>query len=431
MTGLTDPQLAALGVFALAVVLLLTEKYHRVVSAMVAAGLMVYFGSFVYGLFRPEDAFGFVDMVTLRFVVGVLILVEGLYESGLFQFAGLWLVRVLGGRREVLFVAFMFLSLAVTLFLANLPAMLVVGAMTASLAGPLGLNLRKWVVYEAAVCNGGAVGLMISSVPNLIVALRFGMDFGQFLTVGGPLAVLLTAATAAVGVASGDLYSGPPRVDVREIDPWGAAESAGIMVRAAAIFAGFVAVVVAQPPGLPMDAAALLAAALMLWACGGDPERIFSRVDWSTVFFLASFYVVVGGLEESGALEVLARAAGPVWSAGGAALTSAVLWASGLTSGLVDNVPVALTFASLIESASPLAAPDVRAAAWAVAAGANVGGSLTYFASPPSLVAVGILEREVPGFSPMDFTREGGKLTLLQLTLSDVYLVLLRLSGAL
>ncbi|HDI86468.1 MAG TPA: hypothetical protein ENF83_03575, partial [Candidatus Korarchaeota archaeon] len=120
-------------VFAFTVAALVTEKYHRVVSALLGAALAVYFGGFVYHIFSPEEAVStFIDGPTMRLILGVLLLMEGLARSGLFQFIGLWIVRLVRGNVRLLFTAFMFMSTGLTLVIPNLPAMLIIGAITAS-----------------------------------------------------------------------------------------------------------------------------------------------------------------------------------------------------------------------------------------------------------------------------------------------------------
>ncbi len=412
---LTDPQMAVLGVFLLSILLLITEKYHRATSAMISAALMVYFGAYVYGLFDPDAVFNFIDWHTLLFIVGVLILVEGLSESGLFQAIGLVVAKALARRRNLLFISFMFLTLLVTLFLANFPAMLVMGAITTSLKDKLGINLRKWIVYEAVVCNSGAMGLMISSIPNLIVALNFGIDFNEFLRVALPLSLLLTGVTALVGVVTGDLYQSEADITIGSIGHF----DKGKLLRALLIFSIFLALIVMNLPQFPMDLVAFLMAAFMLWLGGVDPDDVFSNVDWSTVFFLASFYVVIGGVEVAGLLDYVSSSLRGIYSVPPLFL-SVMIWTSGLMSGFVDNIPVALTFTSLLKSL-PQGVTE-RAYALAVAIGSNIGGSLTYFASPPSLIAVSILQKE-EGISPMQFTKYGAPLSLLHLLISEIYLL--------
>ena len=412
---LTDPQLAVLGVFLLSILLLVTEKYHRATSAMISAALMVYFGAYVYGIFEPDAVFEFIDWHTLLFIVGVLILVEGLSESGLFQAMGLLLARGLARRRNLLFVSFMFLTLLVTLFLANFPAMLVMGAITTSLRERLGINLKKWIIYEAVVCNSGAMGLMISSIPNLIVALNFGMSFNEFLRVALPLSLLLTGITAVTGVVTGELYESESEElagSLGSFEGWK-------LVRALLIFSAFLALVVANLPQFPMDLMAFLMAAFMLWLGGADPDEVFSNVDWSTVFFLASFYVVIGGVESAGLLGYLSSPLTELHSSP-ILFLSVMTWASGLMSGFIDNIPVALTFTSVLKSLPEEVVE--RAYAYAVAIGSNIGGNLTYFASPPSLIAVSILQRE-EGMSPMEFTKCGAPISLIHLLVSEVYLL--------
>ncbi len=410
MMLLTDPQTAILGVFLLSILLLITEKYHRATSAMISAALMVYFGAYVYRIFSPDEIFGFIDWHTLLFIVGVLILVEGLSESGLFQALGLLVARALAGKRNLLFVSFMYLTLAVTLMLANFPAMLIMAAVTSSLREQLGLNLRKWIVYEAVVANSGAIGLMISSIPNLIVALKFGIGFNEFLKVAFPLSFLLTTVTALVGVAAGGLYEGEGKI---QIEAKGTLEWKRL-IKALMIFSAFLVLVVLNLPQFPIDLVAFLMATLMLWLGGEDPDKIFSNVDWSTVFFLASFYVVIGGVERVGLLEYASTALSDLERNEFYFMTAA-LWSSGVLSGFVDNIPVALTFTSILKGVTvPKVIP------YAIAAGANIGGNLTYFASPPSLVAVSVLERE-EGISPMEFTKYSAPLTLIHLLTTELY----------
>ncbi len=414
---LTDPQLAVLGVFLLSILLLITEKYHRATSAMISAALMVYFGAYVYHLFGPNSVFSFIDWHTLLFIVGVLILVEGLSESGLFQAMGIAVARTLAKRRNLLFISFMFLTLAVTLFLANFPAMLIMGAMTTSLKDKLGLNVKKWIVYEAVICNSGAMGLMISSIPNLIVALNFGINFNEFMFYALPLSLILTGVTALIGIISGGLYEKELSTLIEPTKPF----ERGKLLRASFIFLIFLVLIVMNLPELPMDLVAFLMAAFMLWLGGADPDNIFSNVDWSTVFFLASFYVVVGGVESAGLLKYASDALKGVYAVPLTFLT-VVIWTSGLMSGFVDNIPVALTFTSLLKTLPP--SLGERVFAFAVAIGSNIGGSLTYFASPPSLVASSILQKE-EGISPMEFTRYSIPLTIIHLLISDLYLMLI------
>ncbi len=413
-------------VFAFTVAALVTEKYHRVVSALLGAALAVYFGGFVYHIFSPEEAVStFIDGPTMRLILGVLLLMEGLARSGLFQFIGLWIVRLVKGNVRLLFTAFMFMSTGLTLVIPNLPAMLIMGAITASVARQAPIRLRKWILYEAVACNAGSIGLMISSIPNLIVAAEFGFSFVDFVSTTAPLALLLAAVTTAVGLWTGGLTQDEGcRIGV-DVDPWKAVKGVWSLARSGAIFVAFVALLaLSDRTGVPMDIVALMGGVAMLWLGAAEPEDILRSLDWGTFFFLAGFYVLVGAEERAGVLDLLAKQVAPIYGLPWPLSSSITLWIAGLASGIVDNIPITLTLIPIVEKAAAAGGSAPNLMAWALAIGANLGGSLTYFASPPSLIAVSILEREEPGFTPWEFVKVGAPMTLLHLAVADVYMLL-------
>lgn len=414
-------------IFLLTIIALIIEKYHMAVAAMIGAALTVLFGSFIYDIFTPQEAFSqFIDGPTLRLVLGILLLMEGLAKSGLFQFIGLWVVKLVGSRPKILFTAFMFLTAILTTSIPNLPAMLIIGAITASIAKSLKLKLRTWILYEAIACNAGSIGLMISSIPNLILASEFGFTFSQFMRITLPLSMLIVLVTTLFGLKTADLTEeGEEEVDISSLNPWQAVKNKGILVRSTIIFLSTITLFfLHERIGVPLDFVALCGAVIMLWIGVTEPEDLFRSVNWGVFFFLASFYITLGAMEKTGALDFLARIVAPLYRKRPIISLSATLWISGIASGLIDNIPVTLTLLPLMKKAAQTSQIPLTRLAWATGIGANVGGSLTYFASPPSVVAISILEKEDPDFSPSDFMRVGVPITFIQLMVANVYLLL-------
>ncbi len=414
-------------IFLLTIIALIIEKYHMVVAAMIGASLTIFFGSFIYKIFTPEEAFTqFIDGSTLRLVLGILLLMEGLAKSGLFQFIGLWVVRLVGNRPKILFSAFMFLTAILTTSIPNLPAMLIIGAITASIAKSLRLKLRTWIMYEAIACNAGSIGLMISSIPNLILASEFGFTFSQFIRITLPLSLLVVYVTTLIGLKVADLIEeGEQEVDISSLDPWQAVRDKGILIRSTAIFLATIALFfLHEKTGIPLDVVALGGAVIMLWIGVTEPEELFRSINWGVFFFLGAFYIIIGSMEKTGALDVLAKAVAPIYAMQPLISLSATLWISGITSGLIDNIPVTLTLLPVIKKAAEASQAPITRLAWATGIGANLGGSLTYFASPPSVVAISILEKEDPTFSPSDFMKLGVPITIVQLVVANIYLFL-------
>ncbi len=414
-------------IFLLTIVALIVEKYHMVVAAMIGAALTIFFGSFIYDIFTPEEAFTqFIDGPTLRLVLGILLLMEGLAKSGLFQFIGLWVVRLVGNRPKILFSAFMFLTAILTTSIPNLPAMLIIGAITASIAKSLRLKLGTWIMYEAIACNAGSIGLMISSIPNLILASEFGFTFSQFVRTTLPLSLLVVFVTTLVGLKTANLIEeGEGEIDMSSLDPWQAVKDKGILIRSTVIFFATIALFfMHEKTGIPLDVVALGGAVIMLWIGVTEPEELFRSINWGVFFFLGAFYIIIGSMERTGALDILAKVVTPLYRQHPIISLSATLWVSGISSGLIDNIPVTLTLLPVIRKAAETSQIPLFKLAWATGIGANIGGSLTYFASPPSVVAISILEREDPKFSPLDFMKVGIPITIIQLIVANFYLFL-------
>lgn len=420
-------QTSMLLIFLLTIIALIIEKYHMAVAAMIGAALTVFFGSFIYDIFTPQEAFSqFIDGSTLRLVLGILLLMEGLAKSGLFQFMGLWVVKVVGSRPRILFTAFMFLTAILTTSIPNLPAMLIIGAITASVARPLKLKLKTWILYEAIACNAGSIGLMISSIPNLILASEFNFTFSQFIRITFPLSMLIVLVTTLVGLKTADLTEeGEDDIDISSINPWQAVKSKGLLLRSTIIFLATITLFfLHERLRIPLDFVALCGAVMMLWIGVAEPEDLFRSINWGVFFFLAAFYIIIGAMEKTSALDFLVEIVQPLYKEEPIISLSATLWISGITSGFMDNIPVTLTLLPLIKRVAQISKIPLTRLAWAIGIGANVGGSLTYFASPSSVVAISILEKEDPDFSPSDFMKIGIPMTIIQLIVANAYLLL-------
>jgi len=281
-------------------------------------------------------------------------------------------------------------------------------------------------MYEAIACNAGSIGLMISSIPNLILASEFGFTFSQFVRTTLPLSLLVVFITTLIGLKTADLLEeGKGEIDMYSLDPWQAVRDKGILIRSTAIFFATIALFfLHEKTGIPLDVVALGGAVIMLWIGVTEPEELFKSINWGVFFFLGAFYIIIGAMERTGVLDILAKAVTPIYTKQPIISLSATLWISGIASGFIDNIPVTLTLLPVIRKAAEASKISLTRLAWATGMGANIGGSLTYFASPPSVVAISILEKEDPKFSPSDFMKLGVPLTIIQLIVANAYLLL-------
>lgn len=180
---------------------------------------------------------------------------------------------------------------------------------------------------------------------------------------------------------------------------------------------------------------AVFGAVLLLLISQMDPHEILAEVEWSTIFFFIGLFIVVGGLEKTGVLEMVAS--GVVGVVGGDVALSAMglLWFAGIASMVSDNIPAVATLIPLTFAMARLLFPDlahlsdVELAAnpavtplwWSLALGACLGGNGTMVGASANVVAVGIAERRGDPIGFWGFTRIGFPFALGSLIIASFY----------
>ena len=175
--------------------------------------------------------------------------------------------------------------------------------------------------------------------------------------------------------------------------------------------------------GVGPEAVALGCGILALLVTSVDPVEIFRELDWETVFFIAGFMFIVGGLEQT---QFLGDISTQLFDfAGGSSLIASqlTLWVSGGASAFVSNIAVALTFTPIV-SAQALSGLNINAIWSALILGTNLGGATTPFSGAVMMMAVGTLKREKIEIHFSDFVKVGVITTLIQLSFSSIYLIL-------
>jgi Na+/H+ antiporter NhaD/arsenite permease-like protein len=415
--------------FLLILILLVTGRYHRSVVALLGAFLTILFG-LEYNLLSSQnilgEVVGFIDLNTLLLVIGVMILAEAVSRSGFFEFIGLSIAKAVGGGFRRVSIAFMFLTILFSAIISNITAMIIMGALTVSLARKFKANPTRIILYETILTNIGGLMLMISSIPNLIVAAQLEIGFVEFFMISVPLAIILSLVSMLFIIYKTRERTRTEEAVQVQLDPWSVVENKNLFYRAAIVFV-FVIILFALEGfiNIPLGLIAIGGSIVMLVLGGQEPESIFSGVDWGTVFFLASFYIVVGGLEKSGALAAFANYMIDILSFNPSTASMLNIWVSGLSSSVIDNIPMTLTLIPVMEHISAVTGFSLKILGWGIIFGANLGGNLTPIGSASNIIALGILKKEGQSVGWGEWIRRFAPLVILQLLISSGYVALL------
>jgi Na+/H+ antiporter NhaD/arsenite permease-like protein len=409
-------------IYVLIILISILEITSLSVAALVGALLVAWFG-IQYGAFTYQDALGFVDFRLLGLLIGTMVVVEVAKRGGLFNVFALYAIKFSGGNPGRLFVAICVVAALVSMFLSDPTAMLLVAAATVTITKLLNYNPTPYFLSAAIMINLGGTSTLIGSVSNMIIGIQAGLTFMEFLIFLGVCEVILWALTitALYFVFRSKLGE---KKELPEYNPREGIKDKKIFYRSAFVLVILIILFLTLDQiGVGPEAVALGCGILALLISRVDPAEIFREIDWETVFFIAGFMFIIGGLEST---QFLSDVSTQLFNlAGGSSLlaTQMTLWFSGLASVFVSNIAVALTFTPIISAQAGLGL-NINAVWSGLILGTNLGGATTPFSGAVMMMAIGTLKREKISVKFGEFAKIGIITSLIQLGFSSIYLVL-------
>lgn len=444
-------QILALVIFVVMFGAIIWGKVHRYIPALVAA-LLVILVVFLGVMRNPEaitTVFGFsqfarisfwlpghaeteivrgINWQTIVFISGMMIMVEGLGEAGFFRWLCLLLARMVNYRVIPLMIVFMLLSGFLAMFIDSITVILFLASVTVELARLLRFDPAPMIIAEIFASNVGGAATMSGDPPNIIIGTAFGFTFTDFLLNTGVIAWVGMLASLAFFYFSfrRTLTSGHQDSDTDTYPgPAEAITNRRLFLAMALIFLlAIVLLVTHAQTGLSVALIGVIAAMLTLAVSGSRAVSLLKRFDWRTILFFIGLFIVVGGLEETGVLEVLAGYIADV-SGGNVGLAIAlILWVSAFASAIVDNIPLAATMVPVIASLSSSYGFSLETLSWTLALGTDIGGNATPIGASANVVGTAIAEREGHPIGWGKFIRYALPAMLLVVGICHVYLLL-------
>ncbi|UCF44982.1 MAG: hypothetical protein JSW44_04290 [Candidatus Bathyarchaeota archaeon] len=409
-------------IYVLIILISILEVTSLSVAALIGALLTAWFG-IQYGSFSYQEALGFVDFRLLLLLIGTMIVVEVAKRGGVFNVLALYAIKFSGGHPGRLFVAICVVAALVSMFLSDPTAMLLVAAATVTITKLLNYDPKPYFLSAAIMINLGGTSTLIGSVPNMIIGIDAGLSFLDFIYLLGICEIMLWALTILALYLVFKSRLGEKK-ELPEYNPKEGIKDKKVFYRSAFVLIILIALFLTfDTIGVGPEAVALGCGILVLLLSRVDPASIFKELDWETVFFIAGFMFIIGGLESTRFLSEISVQL--FQFAGGSSLiaTQMMLWVSGVSSVVVDNIAVALTFTPII-SAQALSGLNLNAVWSALILGTNLGGATTPFSGAVMMMAIGTLKREKITVKFGDFAKIGILTSLIQLGFSSFYLAL-------
>jgi Na+/H+ antiporter NhaD/arsenite permease-like protein len=418
----------AIGIFAVAYALIITERVHKTVAALLGGTAVM-----LFGVVSQHDAFAAIDLEVIFLLVGMMIITHFLAESGFFGYLAVRLAQVARGKPVPLMLLLCMVTAVLSALVDNVTTVLLIAPVTFLIAEQLEVPPIPYLIFEVLSANVGGTATLIGDPPNILIGSAAGLSFNQFVIHLGPIAlVCLVFVLVFAGLAARSHSAVDPerRARIMRMRAERSITDRKLLVRSSTVLSlVLLAFVLHGVLGFEPAAAALAGAAVLLLWTRADPEEAFRSVEWSTLFFFIGLFMLVAGLIHTGVLDACAQGVIRLTGDSIPLTAMAVLWLSGLASSVVDNIPITVTLIPIVEQLLPeLAAQNGVSTEhvhtvlwWSLALGACLGGNGTLYGAAANVVVIGIARRNKQPISFAKFLAYGLPVMILTLALSSAY----------
>ena len=413
-------KILALIIFLVMFLLIVTEKIERqyVTLGCGAIMLIVVFGICMrspqailntlnfHSIFTPDfwhataeggEATAGINWSTIIFIAGMMIMVEGMGKAGFFRWLCLKLAKMVNYKPVPIFVVFMLMAAFLSMFIDSITVILFLAAVTVELCQLLKCNPIPMILSEVFCANLGGSATMCGDPPNIIIGTSLHYAFIDFLTNTGVIAgISLIAAVIYFYLCfHKELSKSTGAKPEHYPDPSEAITDKKLFGLSIAIFAVAVVLLITHAnTGLTVAFIGVFVAVLTLIVHHSDIPDLLKKVDYKTLLFFIGLFVVVGGLEQTGVLVLIADGISYICGSNAKLVVAVILWISAVASAFVDNIPFAATMLPVIQTLSKLQGIDLSILAWTLSMGTDIGGSATPIGASANVVGISVASRE-------------------------------------
>jgi Na+/H+ antiporter NhaD/arsenite permease-like protein len=421
-----EEELLAGGVFLVIYSLIVTERLHRTLAALLGAVIVI-----GLGLIDQHEAFSqdVVDFNVIFLLAGMMIIANILGKTGIFQWLAVEAVRRAEGRPYRLMVLISLITAVVSMFLDNVTTVVLMTPVTFFVAERLGMSPVPFLISQILASNIGGTATLIGDPPNIIIGSRFDKDFNDFLLNAAPAAIasLVVYLVFARWLFRKELASAVQALEPEDIERLVTAERKirdvrlmrlGLVVLSVTIV-GFL---LARTLGLEGATIALAGAVILMILAKQDVHEVLKDVEWSTLLFFIGLFIVVGAVVKSGLISDLAKQALALTGGRSDVAALLVLWMSAVLSAIVDNIPYTITMIPLVQELGQ--SVNVEPLIWALVLGADMGGNATIVGASANVVVSSLSEARGHPITFLSYLKYGVPATVLTMIICTIDIVI-------
>jgi len=383
---------ASVVVFVATYVGILSERVHRTAVAIAGAVAMIAVGSW-FGFYDMVAAGRAVDFGTIFLLFGMMIVVELFKETGFFQYLAIVAAKLTRGRAWLLLIYLGIVTSVVSMVLDNVTTIIILVPVTVSIADIMGVPALPFLIAELLLSNIGGVATLIGDPPNILIGSAAGFSFTDFLVHLAPIVIVSWAVAQGflLLVFWRRLRTSSESVErLMAMNERRAITDAVTTRRMLIVLVGtIVTFLVHDRLALEPGVVALAGASVGLFWVRPPLEKILQGIHWDVLLFFIALFMIVGGLEAGGLLEIVGRGIQALTAVGMAVAVVAVLWGSALASGVLSNVPFTIAMLPVFKGLAAQGLP-IGPLWWALALGVGLGANLTPIGAASNVVVTSL-----------------------------------------
>jgi len=426
----SNPLSISTGILILAYIFIALEKVPKVTIALLGASLTLVLGLLSQtpktdGVLDPFYFINYIDFNVIFLLVSMMIIVSIATRSGMFNWvANEMLKKTKGHPKRTLFCLAIFTAVA-SAFLDNVTTVILIMPVTFVIAEKLEINPVPYLIAEILASNIGGTSTLIGDPPNIIIGSAAGlsfMDFIQELTLIVALILLVVIGIMTFWFRKQLVTTEEKRNRVAEIDNSNTIKDKGLMFRSLfvllLVIIGFITHDITH---LQTSVCAMLGASFLLLF--EKPNDILHDVEWSTIFFFIGLFIIIGGFEKAGGIELMAKWLIDVTHGSQNLASMVILWGSGILSGIIDNIPYTATMTPMISEIAAVKGSAFAAPLWwCLSLGACLGGNMTIIGAAANVIVSETAASKGHKILFMEYLKYGVVAMIISLILSSVYI---------
>ncbi len=421
-----------LACFLAVILLIITNKLNRAIASLLGAIITYFVLIFIEGfdfsiiveLLFGSPIEGFVNLHSLIMIIGMMMIVQIAHEAGSFQFIAGKLIKLSGGKPVRLMIIFCSVTVFISAILNNILTVIIIIPLTITVSRILNINPTPYILTQAVLVNIGGTVFSISSIPNILITTFAGIEFLEFFINLGLISFIVYIFTLLLFIL---IYKKDLTIPeegqkaLKEFDVWNVVQNKRLLYQSLFSLIILLILLTLIPSSLlSPDIIALTTAIILIIITRLEPKEIISKIDFELIFYLLGIFVIVGGLEVTGATEAVGIF---ILNIGGTNLffqLLLILWFSAYLSSCIDNIPITKVLIPVADTMTETASlVNRKQIFYSLAFGANWGDNLTPLGD--NILVVNIAEQNKRPISFKSFFKLGFITTNYQLLIISIY----------